>query len=231
MSLVFFHLDLTHTSVLRHARDNTARRSRRSDILSLEVAQEARAASAREGATATERIHLARTTEIARADGVSARAGRSEDLAGGVRLDGGGDVLEGVALGDDGGAGADLEGVARARVPVVVDGVEKRVAAYFRGAAADVVDVVALERDHVVGAGQVQGPVVLAVAGGGPGGGAVDLRVGDCDAVGGRIAEDDVLAADEGGLGVGLVWIKGEWEGEGGSPSRGRSRPCRRRRG
>jgi hypothetical protein len=38
---------------------------------------------------------------------------------------------------------------------------------------------------------------VVAVAGGGPAGCAVDLAVGDGNAVGGRVAEDDVLAGDE----------------------------------
>jgi hypothetical protein len=58
------------------------------------------------------------------------------------------------------------------------------------------VDVVPLEGDEVVGAGEVDAPVVVGVAGGGPGCCAVDVAVGDCDAVGGAVAEDDVLAGD-----------------------------------
>jgi hypothetical protein len=38
---------------------------------------------------------------------------------------------------------------------------------------------------------------VVAVAAGGPGGCAVDFAVGDGNAVGGRVAEDDVLAGNE----------------------------------
>lgn len=131
--------------------------------------------------------------------GRSARGG--EDLtAGGLGVDRGVDVLESVAFGDDGGAGADLEGVALDRVPVVVDGVEESVAADLGGAAADVVDVVALESDHVVRAGEVESPVVVVVAGGGPAAAAVDLGVGDGHAVAGPIAENDVLASDQGCL-------------------------------
>lgn len=43
---------------------------------------------------------------------------------------------------------------------------------------------------------------MVAVAGGGPGGLAVDFGVGDGDGRVGFIAGDDVLAADEGGLRV-----------------------------
>lgn len=43
---------------------------------------------------------------------------------------------------------------------------------------------------------------LTAVTSGGPGRGAVDLAVGDCNAVGGLLSEDDVLAADLGSLEV-----------------------------
>jgi hypothetical protein len=46
---------------------------------------------------------------------------------------------------------------------------------------------------------------VVAVAGRGPGGDAIDVVVGEGDAIGGVGAEDDVLAADEGGLSWWLV--------------------------
>lgn len=51
-------------------------------------------------------------------------------------------------------------------VPVVVDGVEDGVALDFGGAAGGRVDVVVFEGDHVVRAGEVEGPVLVAVAGG-----------------------------------------------------------------
>lgn len=69
-------------------------------------------------------------------------------------------------------------------------------------ASAGVVDVVVLERDQVAGSGEVHAPVVVPVAGGRPIGLAVDLAVGDGDAVGGALAQDDVLAADARGLDV-----------------------------
>ena len=64
------------------------------------------------------------------------------------------------------------------------------------------VDIVAFERDEIRGASEVESPVVVAVAGGGPGGGTVDDVVGDCDAVVGAVAKDNVLAANLGRLGV-----------------------------
>lgn len=104
-------------------------------------------------------------------------------------------------------------------VEVVVDGVEQGVAGDLGAAAGRVVDVVTLEGDHVVAAGEVDEEVVLrylvsnvlnnmlwtlgayvVVTGGRPAGGAIELRVGDGDTVGGSVAEDKVLAANEGGL-------------------------------
>jgi hypothetical protein len=107
------------------------------------------------------------------------------------------DVLENIALCDNLGAGISFECVLRVGVEIVVHGVEQGVAADLGGAARGVVDVVLLEGHEVVGTGQVDAPVVVAVAGGGPAGCAVDVAVGDGDAVGGRVAEDDVLACDE----------------------------------
>jgi hypothetical protein len=190
-------LDLAETSVLGNAGDNTRSSSGRSNVLALEVGNEASRAHAVESTRAAESVDLASTAQSGRASGVGRGAGSSEDLsARGAGVDGRGDVLESVALGDDGGAGADLEGVAAVGVPVVVDGVEESVAGDLGAATAGVVDVVALEGDHVVGAGEVHGPVVVAVAGGGPGGGAVDFVVGDGDTVAGGVAENDVLTAD-----------------------------------
>lgn len=194
-------LDLAVTSILANAGNNARSRRGRSDVLALEVGQEVGVANAVERAGAAESVDLASVAESGGADGVGAGVRGGEDLAaGGAGVDGRGHVLEDVAFGDDGGAGADFEGVAAVGVPVVVDGVEERVAADFGAAAAGVVDVVALEGYEVAGAGEVQSPVVVVVAGGGPGGGTVDLRVGNSDTLAGAVSEDDVLAANEGGL-------------------------------
>jgi len=65
-------------------------------------------------------------------------------------------------------------------------------------------DVVSLHGNEVRGAEHENGPVVVAVAGSGPRGRAVKLRVGDCDAVGGAVAGYEHLAADERNLDV--IW-------------------------
>lgn len=77
---------------------------------------------------------------------------------------------------------------------------EERVPLNFRAATAGVVDMVALERDHVTGPEQEHAPVVISVASSGIGSPAVDEAVGDCYAVRGACSEDDVLAADAGCL-------------------------------
>ena len=194
-SLIVPHpsLDLTHTRSVSNIR---ASRRRTRDALPLKVAQEVRIATT-QGTRASERVQLAGVTERRRADGIRAGGRAPEELAR-VLQQRGLDVLEDVALGDD--VGAVVEGVARVGVEVVVDGVDEGVAADLGGAAGCVVDVVALEGDEVVGARQVERPVVVVVAGGGPVGVAVELVVGDGDAVGGAGAEDDHLAADEGEL-------------------------------
>lgn len=192
-------LDLTETSGLGHARNDTRSSSGRSDILALEVGDEAGGADGVEFARAAERVDLASTAQTRRAS--RATGAGSENLAArSAGVDGVCDVLEDVALGDDGGAGADFESVAAVGVPVVVDGVEEGVAADLGAAAAGVVDVVALHGDHVVGASEVDGPVVVTVAGGAPGGRTVDLAVGDCHAVACLLSKDDVLAANLGSL-------------------------------
>lgn len=87
-------------------------------------------------------------------------------------------------------------------VEVVVDGVEEGVTSDLGGTAGAVEDVVVLEGDHVVGTSKVDAPVVVGVAAGGPGAGAVNLGVGDGDTVAGLVAEDNVLATDERGSDV-----------------------------
>lgn len=77
---------------------------------------------------------------------------------------------------------------------------QESVALDLGGTAGGVVDVVALHGDHVGGAVEVDTPVVVAVAGSGVVGLAVDEGVGDGDTVVGLGAEDDVLTADTGSL-------------------------------
>jgi len=164
-------LDLAETSVLGNAGDNARSSSSGSNVLALEVGQEASGTHAVEGTRAAESVHLASAAQRGRACGVGRGARSGEDLStGGARVDGRDDILESVALSDDGSASADLKGVAAVGVPVVVNGVEESVAGNLGAATAGVVDVVALKGDHVVGAGEVHGPVVVAVAGGGPAG-------------------------------------------------------------
>lgn len=204
-------LDLPHA---RRARNTRARRPRTRHALALEVTQEIGVA-APERTRAPKRINLARVAQTSLANGIRTRARAAEELA--LVLEQRGlDVLEDVSLCDDHCTRAVVEGVAGVCVEVVVDGVDERVAARLGGAARGVVDVVALEGDEVGRARQVEGPVVVAVAGGGPRGLAVELVVGDGHAVGGAVAEDDHLAADEGefvvvcgGLALGRVWYLG----------------------
>lgn len=79
---------------------------------------------------------------------------------------------------------------------VVVHGVQDGVASELGGTAREVVDVVVLEGDLVIRAGEVQVPVVVAVASGRPLALAVDVAVGDRDTAGGILAQDDVLTGD-----------------------------------
>jgi hypothetical protein len=75
-------------------------------------------------------------------------------------------------------------------------GVQESAALDLRGTTASVVDVVALQGDVVVGAVEVDTPVVVAVAGSGVVGGTVDVAVGDGHALGGLGTQDDVLTAN-----------------------------------
>jgi hypothetical protein len=61
--------------------------------------------------------------------------------------------------------------------------VKKSVAGNLGGAAAHVVDVVALECDQVAGASEVDAPVVVSIAGGRVRADAVEVVVGDGDSV------------------------------------------------
>ena len=82
---------------------------------------------------------------------------------------------------------------------------EKSVASHLWATTAGVVDVVALHGDHVVGAEEVDGPVVVVVTGGGPAGVSIKLRVRDCDTTGCGGSSDEVLTTDEGDLNVSIT--------------------------
>lgn len=190
-------LDLTNTSAVTDVAVGVGGGISAGDVLAAKVLEEA-GVGAREGARGAEGVGLAVAAEGAAAG--AAAVGDGEQLASNGGVDGVGDVLEYVALGQDVAALVDLEGVARVGVEVVVDGVQQHVARGLGRAARRVVDVVALERHQVARAGEVEAPVVVAIAGCAPRGRAVDLGVGDGHAVGGALAQDDVLATDEGSL-------------------------------
>ena len=111
-------------------------------------------------------------------------------------------VLKHVSLGYHHPASPVIERVARVGVEIVVNSVQQRVAVHLGAAAGGVVDVVSLHGDEVLGAREVDGPVVVVVAGGGVGGGAVELAVGEGDATRGAGAGDEHLAADLGDFDV-----------------------------
>lgn len=142
------------SSTIRNTRLRRRSRSSRSNILAAKVLEETRVLAS-VSSSASERIGLAGMTEVRRAGGVGVAVGAREDLARGCAADHVPGVLEHVALRQDLSARIDLERVATALIPVVVDGVEQCVAADFGGASRGVVDVVALEGDEVVGSGEV----------------------------------------------------------------------------
>ena len=112
--------DLTETSGLGDASNNARSNSGRSNVLALEVGNEVGRANAVEATRAAESVDLASTAQARRA-GRATVAGSEDLAAAGTCINRVRDVLEDVAFGDDGGAGADLEGMARVGVPVVVD--------------------------------------------------------------------------------------------------------------
>ena len=112
------------------------------------------------------------------------------------------DVAEHVALSQNLSACvAVVECVAGVVLPQVVHGVHDGVAADLGGASAGVVDVVALEGDHVGAASEVHAPVVVSAASrvGRPSAATIDIAVGDGHAVGSLASEDEVLTTDAGG--------------------------------
>lgn len=120
----------------------------RSNGLALEVVEEARVGTV-EGARAAIAVELAGAAEGGLADVGGGGVDDAVETASIARLDGVLDILENVALGEDLGAGLDLEGVVPDIVEVVVDGVEEGVAGDLGGTAGHVVDVVVLEGDQL----------------------------------------------------------------------------------
>jgi hypothetical protein len=170
------------------------RRASARNILAAESAQHTRiSARKRTGAAICVLLAIVSKVLLARARAAVA----VEQLAtqtGLLRLD---DVLENIAFRNDLCAGVGFERVLGVGVEVVVHGVQQRVARDLGRTARSVVDVVFLQRNKVVGASEVHAPVVVAVASRRPAGCAVDVAVGNRDAVRGGVAEDDVLAGDE----------------------------------
>ena len=123
----------------------------RSNVLAVEVDQEAGVRGASEVAGRAESVQHAVVAEVRVAYLVGAGAGGGEDAAvDRALLDRVVDVLEDVALCDNLSAAADFESVALDLVPVVVDGVEEGVAADLGATSGSVVDVVVLHRHQVV---------------------------------------------------------------------------------
>lgn len=110
------------------------------------------------------------------------------------------DVGEVVALCQNISTRADLEGVTRVLVPVVVHGVQVGVLLDLGGTTTGLVQVVTLEGHLVAGTIQVDIPVVVAITSGRPVRFTVDVVVGDGDPVVRLGAEDVVLATDTGSL-------------------------------
>lgn len=73
---------------------------------------------------------------------------------------------------------------------------EDGAASELGGTAAEVVDIVVLEGDLVIGAGEVQVPVVVTITGRRVGGFTIDVAVGDADTARSGLTKDDVLTAD-----------------------------------
>lgn len=107
--------------------------------------------------------------EVGRAGSIGAAGRAGKDLAADARgVDHEVHVLEDAALDDDVGAAVDLEGVAGIGVPVVVHGVQQGVSGDLGRATGGVVDIIAFEGNEIVGTGEVHGPVMVAITGGGP---------------------------------------------------------------
>lgn len=175
------HLDLSNTS----SQSNIAGSSNgTSNSISIESRHHG-GISTSEGARGTESINKAVVLQVGLASSVSTGAWAGKKLSN-ILQERGLDVLENVAFSDNTGAGGtDVEGVAGVVVPHVVNGVNECCSADLWGAARCVVNVVAGEGDEVCGAGEVDGPVVTVVTGGGPASVTIEFGVGDGDSTGG----------------------------------------------
>lgn len=145
-------LDLANTSRVDNILGLLGRR-RRGNVAQARELVEGTRVLAVEVTRVGERVHLA----VAAENTGAGRGGRRVDDAVQLtsprraRVLGGVDAREDAALNQDVATLANLEAMRRV-LPVVVDGVEDRVAAHLGGTARDVVDVVVLEGDLVVGA-------------------------------------------------------------------------------
>jgi len=83
--------------------------------------------------------------------------------------------------------------------------VENGVSGNLGGAARRVVDVIALHSDHILGSGQVDGPVSVIITSGRVVSGAINVAVRDGNTTRSLGSEDNVLTADTSSLGKGLV--------------------------
>lgn len=81
----------------------------------------------------------------------------------------------------------------------VTYGVDEGVSSNLGGTTASVVDIVALQGDHVAGSIEINAPVCVAVTGSRVVSQTVDVVVGDRDTVVGISSKDDVLAANASG--------------------------------
>lgn len=117
--------------------------------------------------------------------------------------EGGLDTVEDVALSDDVGVGTNIESMSRVLVEHVVNGVENSLdTCHLGGATGGVVNVVADKGDGILGTVQENGPVVLVIAGCGPGSVTIELAVGNGDASCScsTAGSCEHLSADEGNL-------------------------------
>jgi hypothetical protein len=172
-----------------------------SNLLAIEVRHKASITSTNKFTRAAESVDLTRTAKELLARRSSSGIQDCEQAATSRSvLNGRFHTGEHVALSKDLGSGGDLEGVSAVVFPVVVDSVQHSVACNLRSAAGGSMDVIALEGDGILGAGEVEGPVLVLVAGGRPVGETVDLVVRDGHAAGSDLAQDDVLTADQGSL-------------------------------
>lgn len=108
------------TSVAGDARGNRGVSISRSNVLALELGQQASVGLIK-GTRVTEAVDLAVPAKVRRALSVGASVRRSEELAINRVFDGGSNVLEDVTLSKNVATLTDLEGVAGIVVPVVVD--------------------------------------------------------------------------------------------------------------